>query len=148
MNVLSITVETLTEQIVQKMSQTGKSEVGKVQTRFLIGLLRQWLVLRGRYCFANLVRQGFLNPFSYRSNFAKPFDFATFNRLLIEQYAGSDRVLAFDPCFLSKAGKHTPGIGYFWSGGAQAIKRGWEMACVAVLDATNHTAFDYQATQT
>jgi hypothetical protein len=143
MNIPAITVETLTETILHKMPQ-----VGKVQTRFFVRLLTQWLSLRGRYCFANLVRQGFLNPLSYRLNFAKPFDFATFNRLLITRYAGTERVLAFDPCFLSKAGKHTPGVGYFWSGCAQAVKRGLEMACLAVLDVTNHTAFHYQATQT
>jgi hypothetical protein len=138
-----MSIETLTEQILQKMPQTGK-----VQTRFFIRLLTQWLALRGRYCFANLVRQGFLNPMSYRLNFGKPFDFATFNRLLIQAHAGSERILAFDPCFLAKAGKHTPGIGYFWSGCAQALKRGLEISCLAVVDVANTTAFHYQASQT
>ncbi len=135
-----MSIETLTKQILHKMPQTGK-----VQTRFFIRLLTQWLSLRGRYNFATLVRQRFLNPMSYRLNFGKPFDFAAFNRLLIQDHAGSERMLAFDPCFLSKAGRHTPGIGYFWTGCAQALKRGLEVSCLAVVEVTNHTAFHYTA---
>ena len=37
-----------------------------------------------RYCFGNLVRQGFMNALSYRLNFDKGFNFKEFNRILIE----------------------------------------------------------------
>ena len=44
-------VRALTEQILQKMSG-----IGKIQSHFFINLVSQWLRLRGRYCFENLVR--------------------------------------------------------------------------------------------
>jgi hypothetical protein len=59
-----------------------------------------------------------------------------------------ERILVFDPSFISKAGKHTYGVGYFWSGCAQSMKRGLEIAGIAVVDVLNHTAFHYYAQQT
>lgn len=136
-------IETLTEQILRKMSS-----VGKVRAHFFIRLALQWLRMRGRYCFENLVRQGFLNAMSYRSHFSKSFDFKEFNRILVEQYAGSELILTFDPCFISKSGKRTAGVGRFWSGCAQSVKRGLEICCVALADVENHTAWHYHAVQT
>jgi hypothetical protein len=136
-------IETLTEQILRKMSS-----IGKVRSQFFIRLTLQWIQMRGRYCFENLVRQGFLNAMSYRSNFTKTFDFREFNRILIQEHTGSERLLAFDPCFISKSGKHTAGIGRFWSGCAQSVKRGLEICCLAVADVENHTAWHYHAVQT
>jgi hypothetical protein len=84
---------------------------------------------------------------SYRSNFSKNFDFKIFNKHLFS-YIGSEKVWAFDPSFISKSGKKTYGIGYFWSGCSQKVKRGLEIAGLAVIDVKNHTAFHYYATQT
>jgi hypothetical protein len=136
-------VETLTEQILRKMSG-----IGKVKRYFFIRLVIQWLYQRGRYCFDNLVRQGFLNAMSYRKYFGMFFDFQSFNRHLILEYGSNERVLCFDPCYISKSGKHTEGIGYFWSGCAQSVKKGLEIASLAVADVKNHTAFHLFAVQT
>ena len=136
-------VKTLTEQILQKMSG-----IGKIQTNFFISLVSQWLRLRGRYYFENLVRQGFLNPMSYRNHFSKSFDFAKFNHILIEQSSGSERIVIFDPSYISKSGKYTFGLNRFWSGCAQSLKWGLEISALAIGDVTNHTAFHYHATQT
>jgi hypothetical protein len=136
-------VTTLTEQILQKMSG-----IGKVESRFFVNLVNQWLRLRGRYCFENMVRQGFLNAMSYRRHFSKPFDFAKFNHLLIEQSCSEERIICFDPSYISKSGKHTQGIGKFWSGCAQSLKWGLEIASLAIGDVKNHTAFHYCASQT
>lgn len=136
-------VVTLTEQILRKMSG-----IGKVQSRFFVNLVSQWLCLRGRYCFENLVRQGFLNAMSYRRHFSKFFNFAKFNHLLIEQSCSDERIICFDPSYISKAGKHTEGVGKFWSGCAQSMKWGLEIASLAIGDVKNHTAFHYYTTQT
>jgi Transposase DDE domain len=136
-------VETLTEQILRKMSG-----IGKVKRYFFIRLVIQWLYQRGRYCFDNLVRQGFLNAMSYRNHFSKFFDFQTFNRHLILEYSSNERVLCFDPSYISKSGKYTEGLGYFWSGCVQSVKKGLEIASIAVADVKNHTAFHLFAVQT
>lgn len=136
-------VVTLTEQILRKMSG-----IGKVRSRFFVDLVSQWLRLRGRYCFENMVRQGFLNAMSYRRHFSKFFDFAKFNHLLIKQSCSDELIICFDPSYISKAGKHTQGVGKFWSGCAQSMKWGLEIASLAIGDVKNHTAFHYYATQT
>ena len=41
--------------------------------------------------------------------------------------------LSIDPCFINKAGKKTPGISYFWSGCASAMKRGLEILGIAAV---------------
>ena len=138
-----MTVETLIEQILSKMPR-----IGKVQSHFFTNLVRQWLFLRGRYCFENLNRQGFLKAESYRKHFSRFFDFAGFNHLLISDHASDELSVAFDPCFVSKSGKHTFGLSRFWSGCAQSVKWGLEVAALAVVDVKNHTAFHYMATQT
>ena len=129
-------VVTLTEQILQKMSG-----IGKVRSRFFVNLVSQWLRLRGRYCFENMVRQGFLNAMSYRRHFSKFFDFAKFNHLLIEQSCSDELIICFDPSYISKAGKHTQGVGKFWSGCSQSMKWGLEIASLPIGDVKNHTAF-------
>jgi hypothetical protein len=79
----------------------------------LVSLTLTWLQLRGRYTFENLYRQGLFSAVTYRKQFSKGFDFKQFNHLLIDEYAASERIFAFDPSFISKSGKHTHGIGYF-----------------------------------
>jgi hypothetical protein len=108
-------VSTLTEQILHKMS-----EIGQVQFNFFSNLVYQWLSLRGRYTFENLTRQGFLNAMSYRRHFSKPFNFALFNHLLIEQYCSDEKVIVFDPSYINKSGKFTQGLGKF-CGAARAV---------------------------
>jgi hypothetical protein len=129
------------------------SGIGKWQTEFFVELVLTWLRLRGRYTVENLTRQSLLSAVSYRSWFSKGFDrratpFKQFNHGLILEHSGKERILVFDPSFISKSGQHTHGIGYFWSGCAQALKRGLEIAGLAVVDVVNHTAFHYYATQT
>ncbi len=138
-----MSIETLTESILSKMAS-----IGKWQRTFFVELVLTWLRLRGRYSFENLARQSQLSAVSYRKWFSKGFDFQQFNHLLLEEYTHKERLWAFDPSFISKSGKHTYGVGYFWSGCAQAVKRGLEIAGLALVDVANHTAFHYHATQT
>ena len=68
-------------------------------------------------------------------NFRKAFDWINFNRSLMSFPSNHLVTLAIDPCFISKAGKKTPSIGYFWSGCASAMKRGLEILGIAAVDA-------------
>jgi hypothetical protein len=70
------------------------------------------------------------------------------NTSLVKEYCGKRKVLAFDPSFLPKSGKHTPGTGYFWSGCAGRSQWGLEIGEIAAIDLENHTALHLQAQQT
>ena len=138
-----MSIETLTSAILRQMP-----EINKWQRDFFHHLLGLFLSLRGRYTYLNLERYGRKNELTYRNHFASGFDFQTFNRLLIEQHTGPQRMIAFDPSFLSKSGKHTPGTGYFWSGCAGKAKWGLEICGFAAVDLSANTALHYFAAQT
>lgn len=108
----------LTESILSKMP-----DVGKWQSKFFVGLVLLWLRLRGRYNFENLARQDLLRSATYCDSFGNSFDFQLFNELLYE-YVGQERLMVFAPCFINKSGKHTAGVGYFWSGCVGQMKQG------------------------
>jgi hypothetical protein len=107
-----------------------------------------FLSLRTRYNFCSFARSGTYCEQSYRNQFAQAFPFQEVNLQLIQKYCGKDLVLIFDPSHISKSGKHTPGVGKFWSGCAQAMKHGLELSAIAVADIENHTAMHYHATLT
>lgn len=137
-----MSIEILTATILSKMSC-----VGKWQSKFFFDTVVLWFSLRGRYTFENLARQGSMSSESYRANFSKSFDFKKFN-LELFNYLGLEKLWVFDPTFLSKSGKKTYGIGYFWSGCKQKVSKGIELAGLAIVDVKNHSAFHYYATQT
>jgi hypothetical protein len=138
-----MSIETLTATILSKMSG-----VGKWQSEFFTHAVRLFLSLRGRYNFWNMARYGGRVESTYRQNFQKPFDFATFNAELIKWLGIGECVWAFDPSYISKSGKHTQGAGYFWSGCAGAMKWGLEIAGLAMVSVRDNTALHYFAQQT
>jgi len=109
-----------------------------------------WLLLsmRGRINFEQLGRYSSHNEGTFRNNFDKPFDFLAFNRLLIKEFCSPEVVIAFDPSFIAKSGKHTPGLGYFWSGCAGRSKKGLEIGGFAAIDILNNTSMHLTAHQT
>jgi hypothetical protein len=122
--------------------------IGKSQMKFLLHIFQAYLSIRTRCTYSGLGRLGLYGEQSYRRNFAKSFDFQEFNRELILRHGGSDRVWIFDPSYIQKSGRSTPGVGYFWSGSAGKTKRGIEISGLAVGDVENHTAYHYHAKQT
>ena len=46
------------------------------------------------------------------------------------EYGSGNFTIAFDPSYIYKTGKHTPGLGYFWSGCASKTKWGLEIGGV------------------
>ena len=59
-----------------------------------------------------------------------------------------NKAIAIDPCYIPKSGKKTPGLGYFWSGTANAKKRGLDIFGMALVSATDRTATFLTAVQT
>ena len=81
-------------------------------------------------------------------NSLRSFDFLTFNKELTLSRGSGRYVIAFDPSYVNKSGKHTPGVGNHWSGVANRAKWGLEIGGIADIDIDNHTAFHLQAIQT
>ena len=115
---------------------------------FFIETMTLVLTIKGRINFLQLARYGKSCESRFRQNFRKPFEWLAFNMGLIKQQAGHLYAIAIDPSYISKSGKHTPGIGYFWSGCAGAAKRGLEALGIALIDATTREAFALRVVQT
>lgn len=138
-----MSIKTLTEQILNKLPK-----ISQWQRNFILHLFPLWMVIRGRYNFVNLARYGEYIEDTYRNNFARPFDFLTFNQQLVEQSLSQNCILAFDPVFIPKSGKHTPGVNYFYSGCAGREKWGLEFSGIAAIDLNDKTALHLIAIQT
>lgn len=138
-----MSVKTLTEQILGKISK-----VKRWQYRFMVHLFPLWLAIRGRYNFANLSRWGELGEDTYRQNFGRSFDWLGFNAILAGENLSPHQAIAFDPCFIPKSGKHTPGIGYYYSGCAGRELRGLEFSGIAAIDLADKAALHLEAVQT
>jgi len=115
---------------------------------FLIETFILFLSIRGRINFLQLARYGIHKEQRYRQQFEKPFDFLAFNKELTLSHGSGRYAIAFDPSFISKSGKKTPGIGWYWSGCANQAKWGLEIGGLAAIDIDNHTAFHLEAVQT
>lgn len=138
-----MSIEILTEQILNKMSG-----IGKWQADFLKENFELQLQMRGRHNFLNMSRYSEKNESTFRENYSRAFDFENFNLHLTKKYCSEERVVAFDPSYISKSGKQTPGCGYFWSGCASRNKWGLEIGGFATIDILNNTAMHLIADQT
>ncbi len=124
------------------------THVGRWQSQFLIHLFPLLLSIRGRYNFTHLARYGEHNEATYRRQYAKDFDWLSFNLGLVERYLSDHRIIALDPSYVTKSGKHSAGVGYFWSGAAGQAKWGQEFCGLAAVDLADKTALHLLAVQT
>ncbi len=122
--------------------------LNKCRKDFFISTMSLFLSIKGRINFLQLERFSGNDEQSFRNQFEKPFDFLKFNKELVLEYGSGHFTIAFDPSYISKSGKHTPGLGYFWSGCASKTKWGLEIGGIAAIDIDNHTAFHLGAKQT
>lgn len=134
--------ESLIVAILSKMSG-----IGIVQRKFISNILLLVLSIRGRINFLQLERYGTMSERSYRDHFAKDFDWLDFNTKLIKEQCSDELIIGFDPSYITKSGKCTPGIGYFYSGCSGKYERGLEIGCYSVIDVKQHTAYHLYAKQ-
>lgn len=120
----------------------------KCRKDFLYEVLILFLCIKGRINFLQLARFGKFKEQRYRQQFEKPFDFLEFNKELTRSHGGKRFAIAFDPSYINKSGKKTPGLGWYWSGCAGKSKWGLEIGGLAAIDIENHTAFHLEAVQT
>jgi len=124
------------------------TEVKKPIAKFIIHIMELWLGMNCRCVFSNMERWGQMTEKSYRSCFKKFFDWFRFNYVLVKQYCSKEIIAVFDPSFIKKSGKHTYGIGMFWSGVRQKALRGLEIGCLGFVDVKSNTALHGIAVQT
>jgi len=122
--------------------------INKWQYKSILSILILHLKIKGHINFLQLGRHSDYGEQHYRNQFEKPFDFLSFNQKLVSEHASKHLTIAFDPSYVSKSGKATPGLGYFWSGCAGKAKWGLEIGGIAAIDIDNHTAFHLEAVQT
>lgn len=124
--------------------------ISKPQRKFLITLFTTILIARGKVNFRNLSRYSELSEKTYSRQFARPFAFVAFNREVINEAIGteSERIIAFDPSFVSKSGKKTYGLDYFWNGCHNRPEKGLEVSSVAIVDIERNMGFALSVRQT
>src|SRR5690554_4054526 len=115
---------------------------------FIIETLILFMSIRGRINFLQLARYGKYKEQRYRQQFEKTFDFLAFNKEFTLSQGSGRYAIAFDPSYVSKSGKKTPCVGWFWSGCASSAKWGLEIGGLAAIDINNHTAYHLEAIQT
>jgi hypothetical protein len=116
--------------------------------RFFFEIIILFLSIKGKINFLQLSRFSFKCEQSFRYMFERGFDFFAFNKSLLKRHIVGKTALAFDPSFISKSGKKTPGVGYFWSGCSGRAKWGLEFCGLAILDLSRQTAFHLNGFQT
>ena len=77
--------------------------------------------------------------------YASELNLKNFNVELVAQHGSGVHCVVFDPSFISKSGKHTPKIDFFWSGGEGRAKRGLELGAFAIADIEQHVAYHLAA---
>jgi hypothetical protein len=102
---------------------------------FIIEVMELYQTIPNHINFLQMERFGRSCESRFRQNFSKSFDWLEFNTYFAKRHIGHRTAIAIDPCFISKSGKCTPGMGYFWSGCACAYKRGLEILGIALVDA-------------
>jgi hypothetical protein len=122
--------------------------ISKPQFKFFFTVFELWLGIPVRYTMLNLGRIGGYCEKSIRLHFEKFFDFVSFNAALISKSCGKDLIAAFDPSYIPKSGKQTPGIGRWWSGKDQCTLKGLEISCLSIIDVVAGTAMSLEAVQT
>lgn len=124
--------------------------VAKPQKKFLMTLFLTILLMRGKVNFRNMSRYSDLNEKTYSRQFRKTFDFADFNKQLIEEAVPSDheKIVVLDCSFVTKSGKKTYGLGFFYDSSHDQAAKGLEISNLAVIDVTDNTGYSLSSWQT
>ena len=124
----------------------------KMSKRFLSWLIltiRTVALIPGKVNFTRLSRYGGRTAKTFASNFKATVDWIRVNTGMARDSFGDgdDIAIAIDPSFISKAGKMTYGIGKFWSGVAQRVKRGLEIMAIGAISLRKHSCVMLGAVQ-
>lgn len=138
-------MERLINSILEKM--TG---VAKPQKKFLVTLILTILLMRGKVNFRNMSRYSGLHEKTYSRQFRQPFNFADFNKQLVEETVPRhhEKIAVMDCSFVAKSGKETYGLGFFYDSSHDQAATGLEISNLAVIDVTDNTGYSISGWQT
>jgi hypothetical protein len=85
--------------------------IGQWQSNFLQEIFLLCPGIRGRFNFLQMGREGNSHEQMFRNQFTKTFSFLKFNVELVKSQGSGSYILVFDPSYIRKSGKHTPGLG-------------------------------------
>lgn len=123
----------------------------KPKLKFFTELFELLFSIQGRINFENLSRYSKYDESTFGRRFAEFFDWLGFNQSIISSAKVGTQgivVCAIDCSFISKSGKKTFGLDKFWSGCAQATKKGLEISVLALIDVAAAMAWTLDVTQT
>jgi len=126
------------------------SNVKKPQRVFVASLLAVLMVFQGKATFRNMSRFSVMSEKRFSRWYGRDFAFPEFNLNLISHSLSDegDYIAAIDASFMSKAGKKTDGLGWFYNGGAGETQRGLEISMICTVDLRSNTAYALEASQT
>ena len=138
-------MEKSVETILQSMSN-----VKKHQRTFMLSLFAVLVVFQGKATFTNMSRYSPMNEKRFRRWSHRTFDFCECNMKLIaltlpEQ---EERIAAIDASFMSKSGRKTEGLGWYYNGSAGEAQRGLEISTICITDLKSNTAYALDSRQT
>lgn len=138
-------MDSLVDTILKSMSN-----VKTPQRVFMLSFLAALFVFQGKANFTNLSRYSQLNEKRFRRWSCRDFSYAEFNQKLIASQLPKEnnRIAAIDASFISKSGKHTEGLGWFYNGSAGEPQRGLEISTICVTDLKLNTAYALDSRQT
>ena len=99
--------------LIMNVLDKGK-KLNKRRQLFVCEVFMLFLSIKGKINFLQLGRYGYLEEQAFRIQFEKRFDFLGFNSDMVKAHGSGHNVIAFDPSYISKSGKKTPGIGWYW----------------------------------
>ena len=114
---------------------------------FIFTVLFCFSAIKGKINFLQLARFSDKCEQYFRINFENRFDFQRFNLSMIKERCKAC-IVAFDPSYIKKSGKKTPGLGRYWSGCAGKAKWGLDICGFAAVDINRRIAFHLNAIQT
>jgi hypothetical protein len=115
--------------------------------KFIINALTCFSSIKGKINFLQMSRFSNKCEQYFRINFENKFNFQDFNLSMVKERV-TECIVAFDPSYIKKSGKHTHGLGMYWSGCAGRAKWGLDICGFAVVDVIRNTAFHLNAIQT
>ncbi len=126
------------------------ADVSQPQKKFLLTLFTTILLLQGKVNFRNLSRYSELCEKTYARQYRTPFDFAQFNRFLIEELscASHERIAAIDCSFIPKSGRQTYGLDRFYDACHKKPRQGLEISTIALIDVTTNRGYALHTQQT
>ena len=104
----------------------------------------------GKVNFTNLSRYSEWSEKTYRRQYSQAFNFMGLNARLIQDAvsASATQISAIDCSFISKSGKMTYGLDWFYNGSRNCTEKGLEISVIAVIDVAARRGYSLSVQQT